>query len=115
MKTADVPPAGEVWQVGYALAVVSLPLGQIWLSIMLFCAVAFNILFLALSRHFGAETEEARCLRKAGLVKSLVAILVYALAVPAAFLSPALSICMNIVVATLYFLPNSWMEKKPKG
>ena len=82
---------------------------------MLFCAVAFNILFLALSRHFGAETEEARCLRKAGLVKSLVAILVYALAVPAAFLSPALSICMNIVVATLYFLPNSWMEKKPKG
>ena len=82
---------------------------------MMCCSIAFNILFLALFRHFGAKTEEARCLRRAGLFKSLTAIAVYALAVPAAFLSPLLSLGMNIFVATIYFLPTSWMEKKPKG
>lgn len=82
---------------------------------MLVCATAFNILFFALSPHLGETGPEARCRRKAGLVKSFTAITAYALAIPAAFFSPCLALAMNIFVAILYFLPNSWLEHKQKG
>ena len=82
---------------------------------MLVCALTFNVWFWALSHHLGADTHEQQCLRRAGLIKSFVAIGVYALAIPLAFCSPMLALAMNVCVASLYFLPTSWLEHKPKG
>ncbi|MBI1216249.1 MAG: DUF1211 domain-containing protein [Alphaproteobacteria bacterium] len=78
---------------------------------MLVCSLSFMVMFLSVARHFG-RGEEARCMRRAGIIKNAVATLLYVLAVPAAYVYPALSLCLNVAVAMMYFLPNSWLEKK---
>jgi len=76
-------------------------------------ATSFLVLLTAIFPQC-EDDERIRRLRHAAIVKNLVAIAIFAVAVPAALVSPALSLALNFVVAGMYFLPNSWMEKKER-
>ncbi|MDE1150996.1 MAG: TMEM175 family protein [Micavibrio sp.] len=84
---------------------------------MVVCSFSFLLLFLAISRHFEGEGEEARCKRRAGIMKSAAAIALYGLAVPVALYQPFAALALNFMVGGLYFVPTAWLERKenPKG
>ncbi len=78
----------------------------------LFCAVSYLVLIAAVFRHVDMKDEDKRCMRNASIAKVVVAQLLYLLAVVVAFSNPAAALALNVFVATMYFLPNSWLEKR---
>jgi uncharacterized membrane protein len=78
----------------------------------LFCAFCYLVLLSAVFRHVDMKDEDKRCLRNASIAKVLVAQGLYLLAVFVAFSSPAAALALNVIVAAMYFLPNSWLEKR---
>jgi uncharacterized membrane protein len=74
-------------------------------AVMLACGCAFFSLRLAIGRHLRDEREAAVFGQgRAGWV-NLAALGVYALAIPAAFISPLLSLAMNLTISLVYFTP----------
>ncbi|MEZ0225392.1 MAG: TMEM175 family protein [Alphaproteobacteria bacterium] len=76
------------------------------------CAISFMVLLTAVFRHVDMKEEDKRCLRQAALLKCCIAIVLYGLAVVAAPYSPMTALALNFVVAIMYFLPNTWLEKR---
>lgn len=76
------------------------------------CALSFLVLLVAVFRHVDLKDEDKRCMRKAALIKVGVAMGLYALGAFIAFKSPYLALALNFAVGVMYFLPNSWLEKK---
>ena len=79
------------------------------------CAASFVILLLAIFRQVDMSEHDKSCLRRAAIIKGFVAQTLYAGgAVTAWCWSPAAALVLNFIVITMYFLPNSWLEKKGK-
>lgn len=76
------------------------------------CAVSFLFLLLAIFRHVDMTANDKACMRRAAIIKVLVAQVLYAAAVPIASRSPGVALLLNFFVNAMYFLPNSWLEKK---
>lgn len=76
------------------------------------CASAFLVLLAAVFRHVDMKAADNRCLRRAALMKCVVAQGLYLLAAAVAFASPYAALALNFIVAAMYFLPNAWLEKK---
>jgi uncharacterized membrane protein len=78
----------------------------------LVCAISFMILLTAAFRHVDMKEEDKRCLRQAAILKCGIAITLYGIAVLVAPYSPMTALALNFVVAVLYFLPNTWLERE---
>lgn len=78
------------------------------------CAVSFMVLLTAVFRHVDMKEEDKRCLQQAAILKCFIAIVLYGLAVVTASYSPLTALALNFVVAIMYFLPNTWLEKKER-
>jgi uncharacterized membrane protein len=72
----------------------------------LLITLAFHLFQWAITRQLAEEAELTRMAR-AATYRNWIALLLYALAIPAAFLHPAVSLALILVVAFLYFIPNS--------
>ncbi|TAL27094.1 MAG: DUF1211 domain-containing protein [Alphaproteobacteria bacterium] len=79
------------------------------------CAISFMVLLTAVFRHVDMQEEDKRCLRQAAILKCIIAIALYGLAVAAAPYSPMAALALNFIVAVLYFLPTTWLEKKERS
>lgn len=77
----------------------------------LVCAIAFWNLVEAVSRHFKADGFLS-IIRQRSLKKIYIAVGLYALAIGAAFIHPYLGLALNVAPAIMYFLPDTFLEKK---
>jgi uncharacterized membrane protein len=77
--------------------------------VLLMSAVAFTILTVLLVRHEGQQSALARAIGRD--FKGKVSILVYAVAIPLAFFSPAASIALYVIVAAIWFIPDRRVER----
>jgi uncharacterized membrane protein len=77
--------------------------------VLLMSAVAFTILTVLLVRHEGRQSALATAIGRD--FKGKVSILVYAIAIPLAFYSPAASIALYVVVAAIWFIPDRRVER----
>jgi TMEM175 potassium channel family protein len=76
--------------------------------VLLMSAVAFTILTVLLVRHEGQQSALATAIGRD--FKGKVSILVYAVAIPLAFFSPAASIALYVIVAAIWFIPDRRVE-----
>ncbi len=76
------------------------------------CAAAFLLLVTSVFRHVDLSHEEKRCMRRAAVFKVLVAMVLYLSAGALVFANPYAALLLNFAVAAMYFLPNTWLEKK---
>ncbi|HYD19430.1 MAG TPA: TMEM175 family protein [Patescibacteria group bacterium] len=76
------------------------------------CAASFGKLVLAVFRHADLPDGDKRCMKKATLIKVGVAQALYLGAAVLAHTNPLIALALNFAVAVMYFLPNSWLEKK---
>jgi uncharacterized membrane protein len=77
---------------------------------MLVAGMAFSVLDRAVGRH-GVAEEEWVVLRRAALRKNLIAIAIYAVAIPVAYYRTTLSLALVFLVALLYAIPSLWIER----
>jgi uncharacterized membrane protein len=79
--------------------------------VMLMCAVAFTILLRTiLAAHGGVNTRLAAAI--GGDRKGKLSLLIYAVAIPLAFLHPAITDALLVVVALIWFIPDSRIESR---
>lgn len=84
---------------------------MVYAVVLLFCAAAHLVLISAVFKHI-EKTEDSECLRKAMVMKNVVAIALYAASVPLALYWPKIALMMAVVVGGMYVLPNTWIEKR---
>ncbi|MEP6593267.1 MAG: hypothetical protein ABJC51_06215, partial [Acidobacteriota bacterium] len=77
--------------------------------VLLLCGVAFTILARLLVHLHGPESGLARALRDD--VKGRLSILLYAVAVPLAFVDRRLSLGIYIIVAAMWLIPDPRIER----
>jgi uncharacterized membrane protein len=80
--------------------------------VMLACGIAFTVLRWAVSRRLHGDQEIAALRRAAGR-KNWVSIAIYAVAIPAAFVHPAITLALTFVVALIYLDPRLFVERGP--
>jgi uncharacterized membrane protein len=80
----------------------------------LFSAAAYILLIAAVFRHVDMAEHDKDCLRRAALLKCLVAMALYLAGVFLAFYSVPAALLLNFIVAAMYFLPTAWLEKKKR-
>jgi uncharacterized membrane protein len=76
----------------------------VYASVMLANALAFGALFSAIRAQHDPNDLPAAFSRRC-LTINLIAVVVYALAIPVAFVSPALSLAMNFAMTMMYMTP----------
>jgi uncharacterized membrane protein len=74
--------------------------------VFLLITVAFNLFQAAITRQAGEEAE-LKALVRAARRRNWIALLFYALAIPAAYLHPAISLGLILGVSLLYFAPDA--------
>lgn len=79
-------------------------------SVMLICALSFTFLRKAISRHFKDDEDYMKIYRAASR-KNNAAILFYVMAVAMAQFNVAISLCLLVLVASMYIVPTAWVEK----
>lgn len=81
---------------------------------LLMCAIAYNLLTIALISQHGRDSDFARAVK--GGRKEQISILAYALAVPLSFYLPILSLALLAIVALIWIVPDTrfaqFVEKK---
>jgi hypothetical protein len=77
---------------------------------MLLNGATFSILNRAVGRQSVASPEFV-LLERAALRKNLIAIGIYAIAIPAAYYRTTLSLALVFLVALLYAIPSLWVER----
>jgi uncharacterized membrane protein len=82
----------------------------VYAATMLVCGAAFSILDRAVRRQSIGESQIV-LLRRAAQRKNLIAIAIYAIAIPVAFYHPPLSLALIFLVALLYAVPSLWIER----
>jgi uncharacterized membrane protein len=82
----------------------------IYAATMLVNGVAFSVLNRAVARHSVASAELV-LLERAAQRKNLIAILIYAVAIPIAYYRTSISLALTGLVALLYAVPSLWVER----
>jgi len=77
-------------------------------AILFFCAIAYTILQNTIIRRHGMTAEVARAL--AGDTKGKISLLLYLTAIPLAFVHPAISGALYVVVALIWLVPDRRIE-----
>ena len=86
----------------------------VYAFVMLMCAVAFTILVRTiLAAYHGVNSRLAAAVGKDR--KSKLSLLIYVAAVPLAFLHPAITDVLLVVVALIWFIPDSRIESRLQG
>ncbi len=83
----------------------------VYATTMLVAGTAFSVLDRAVGRH-GVGSEELVLLRRAALRKNVIAIAIYAVAIPMAYYRATLSLALIFLVALLYAVPSLWIERR---
>ncbi len=79
-------------------------------GVALLCpAIAYYILTHALIAHHGRDSELARALGRDG--KGKISVVIYAAAIPLAFLHPMIACGLYVLVAILWLIPDRRIEK----
>jgi len=78
----------------------------LYAGVFLSITVAFMFFQWAIARQF-AEDAESRAMYRAGVRRNWIAAVLYALAIPAAYLHPAIALGIIALVGALYFIPNA--------
>ncbi len=74
--------------------------------IFLLITIAFNLFQSAITRQSGEEAE-LQAMVRAAKRRNWIALLCYTLAIPAAYLHPAISLALVLGVSLLYFVPDA--------
>jgi uncharacterized membrane protein len=82
----------------------------VYAATMLVAGTAFSVLNRAVGRQSVASPELV-LLERAALRKNLIAIGIYAVAIPVAFYRPVFSLALIFLVALLYAVPWLWVER----
>jgi uncharacterized membrane protein len=82
----------------------------VYATTMLVAGAAFSVLNRAVGRQ-SVATSEFVLLERAALRKNLIGMGIYAVAIPAAFYRPTLSLALIFLVALLYAVPTLWVER----
>lgn len=82
----------------------------VYAATMLVAGVAFSVLDRVIARQ-GIGEEQMVLLRRAAQRKNLIAIAIYAVAIPAAYYRSTLSLALIFLVALLYAIPWLWVER----
>lgn len=77
--------------------------------VMLLAGISFMALRLAIAAQFRGNPAYAIASRPA-FRKNLIAACLYCVAIPAAFIHPAIALGILAFIAGSYFLPNAWIE-----
>ena len=78
-------------------------------TVLLLAGCAYFILTRALIAHHGQDSALARAVGSDR--KGLLSVLLYAVAVPAAFLDPRISCAIYVLVALMWFIPDRRIER----
>ncbi len=81
----------------------------VYAATMLVCGSAFFALHRAAGRQSIAERELV-LIERAAMRKNLIALVIYAIAIPAAYYNAAFSMGLIFLVALLYAIPSLWLE-----
>jgi len=99
-------PFGTAWMGENRFAAVPVAL---YGGLLLMCGVAYTILCRVLIAHHGPTSALAKAVGKD--TKGRVSLVIYAAAVPLAFLSPGVSCALYVLVAILWLVPDRRIEK----
>jgi uncharacterized membrane protein len=77
--------------------------------VMLLCAIAYTILAYVLIAHHGKDSTLAIAIGSDQ--KGKISLLLYATAIPLAFVDPRISLALYVTVAVIWFLPDRRIEK----
>jgi uncharacterized membrane protein len=80
--------------------------------VLIMNAIAYGILMLALIRHHGKESLLAKAVGKDW--KGNISLLIYATAIGLSWVNSAISFALYVVVACVWFIPDSRIERKIK-
>jgi uncharacterized membrane protein len=78
-------------------------------AVMLMAGIAYFILTRVLVAHQGRDSALAKAVGKDR--KGMVSVLIYLVAVPLSFLSSALALFLNVVVAVMWLIPDRRIER----
>jgi uncharacterized membrane protein len=82
----------------------------VYAATMLVAGATFAVLDRAVGRQ-GIGEDELVQLRRAAMRKNMIAICVYAVAIPIAFYRSTISLALTFLVALLYAVPSLWIER----
>jgi len=77
--------------------------------VLLLCAIAFTILARLLVAHHGEDSPLAKAIGSDH--KGKISLLLYAVAIPLAFMDPRISLAIYVTVAVIWFLPDRRIER----
>lgn len=77
---------------------------------LLMAAIAYYLLARILIAHQGADSRLARALGKDA--KGVISVIVYAAAIPLAFVNAWVAVAMYVMVALMWFVPDRRIERK---
>jgi|SRR5947199_239502 len=77
--------------------------------VLLLCAIAFTILARLLVAHHGQDSTLAKAIGSDQ--KGKISLLLYAVAIPLAFVDPRISLAIYVTVAVIWFLPDRRIER----
>jgi uncharacterized membrane protein len=77
--------------------------------VLLLCAIAFTILVRVLVAHHGEDSTLAKAIGSDQ--KGKISLLLYAAAIPLAFMDPRISLALYVTVAVIWFLPDRRIER----
>lgn len=83
-------------------------------ALFLVCGLSFMILAGSVARHHD-DDPAARALDRAATRKNVLSLLLYAIAIGAAYLVTWVSLGLVVSVAALYFIPEVWLEGSDTG
>ena len=81
----------------------------IYAGTMLVCGFAFFVLHRAVGRQSTAEHDMV-LIDRAAMRKNIIALAIYAVAIPAAYYNSALAMGLIFLVALIYAIPSLWLQ-----
>jgi uncharacterized membrane protein len=101
----SLTPFVTSWMGGTSFAAVPV---AVYGVVLLLAAIAYTILVRRLIRQHGADSRLAVAMGRD--LKGKVSMLAYALAIPAAFITPVLACGLYVLVAVMWFVPDRRIE-----
>jgi uncharacterized membrane protein len=86
----------------------------LYAGIFLLVTVAFMLFQNTIARQFGTDAK-LRAMDRAGRKRNRVALVLYAVAMPAAYLHPAVSLAIIVGVGALYFAPDALKQNTARS
>jgi uncharacterized membrane protein len=87
---------------------VALPVA-LYGTVLLMAGVAYYVLARALARHHGRDSKLAQAMGKDS--KGKISLLLYAIAIPAAFAAPSIALAVYVIVALIWLIPDRRIER----